>query len=82
MPISCPAHSQMTKNTQKKFIPISHTHVYFIHKLSTDDKEFGIRIPTEAGLLNKSSCLAQALGVTKSIILADIILSTQCYASL
>jgi len=36
---------------------------------------------TVAGLLNKSSCLAPALGVTKLIIVLDMILVTLCCAS-
>jgi hypothetical protein len=35
----------------------------------------------EAGLLNKSSCLAPALGVTKIMIVADFILVTLCSAT-
>jgi hypothetical protein len=35
---------------------------------------------TEAGLLNKRSCLALALGVTTLIIVIDIILLTLCCA--
>jgi hypothetical protein len=35
----------------------------------------------EAGLLNKSSCLAPALGVTKFIIVGDMILVTLCCAT-
>jgi hypothetical protein len=33
---------------------------------------------SEAGLLNKSSCLAAALGVTKFVIVTDKILTTLC----
>ncbi len=35
----------------------------------------------EAGLLNQSSCLAPALGVTKVIIVRDMILVTLCCAT-
>ncbi len=35
----------------------------------------------EAGLLNKSSCLAQALGVTKYTIVRDMISATLCCAT-
>ncbi len=35
----------------------------------------------EAGLLDKSSCLDVALGVTRCIIVKDIILVTLCYAT-
>jgi hypothetical protein len=35
----------------------------------------------EAGSLNKSSCLAPALGVTKFIIVKDLILVTLCGAT-
>jgi hypothetical protein len=37
-------------------------------------------VTLEAGLLNKSSCLAPALGVTKFIIVTDIMLVTCCAA--
>jgi hypothetical protein len=37
-------------------------------------------ISSEAGLLNKSSCLAPALGVTKFIFAKDIVLITLCGA--
>jgi hypothetical protein len=37
--------------------------------------EYGPRHP-EAGLLNKSSCLAPTLGITRLIIVKDIILVT------
>ncbi len=36
---------------------------------------------SEADLLNKSSCLAPALGVNKFIIITDIILVTLCFAT-
>ncbi len=36
---------------------------------------------SEAGLLNKSPCLAPALGVTKFIIVTDIILVALCCAT-
>jgi hypothetical protein len=36
---------------------------------------------SEARLLNKSLCLAQALGVTKFLIVIDIILVTLCCAT-
>jgi hypothetical protein len=39
------------------------------------------KLASEAGLLNKSSCLAPALGVTKFIITTDIILVTLCCAT-
>jgi hypothetical protein len=35
----------------------------------------------EAGLLNKGSCLAPALGVTKFVIVTDMIWVTLCYAT-
>jgi hypothetical protein len=35
----------------------------------------------EAGLLNKSSCLARTLGVAKLIIVRDMILVTLCCAT-
>jgi hypothetical protein len=37
--------------------------------------------PPEAGSLNKSSCLAPALGVAKCIIVIDMILVTLCCAT-
>ena len=37
-----------------------------------------IKRKAEAGLLNKSSCLAPALGVTKFILVGDMILVTLC----
>ncbi len=36
------------------------------------------KLASEAGLLNKCSCLARALGVTKFIIVSDMILVTLC----
>jgi hypothetical protein len=36
---------------------------------------------SEAGMLNKSSCIAPSLGVTKFIIVKDIIFVTLCYAA-
>jgi hypothetical protein len=36
---------------------------------------------TGAGLLNKGSCLTQALGVTKFISMRDVILATHCCAT-
>ncbi len=40
-----------------------------------------LALALEAGLLNKSSCLARALGVTKFIIIKDMILGTLCCAT-
>jgi hypothetical protein len=39
------------------------------------------RLPSEAGLLNKSSCLAPTLGVTKFIIVKGMRLATLCCAT-
>jgi hypothetical protein len=39
------------------------------------------KLPPEAGLLNKSSCLAQTLGVTKFTIVTDKIWVTLCCAT-
>jgi hypothetical protein len=41
----------------------------------------GLILLAEAGLLNKSSCLAPTLGVTKFITVKDVILVTLCCAT-
>jgi hypothetical protein len=53
------------------FVTVSHYHICLIFACKA----------IEAGLLNKGSCLAQALGVTKFVKIREMIWVTLCCAS-
>jgi len=57
-----------------KSTSLLHYGIYYVRKIFYDTGP-------EAGSLNKSSCLAPALGVTKFISVMDMILVTLCYAT-
>ncbi len=67
---------QMSVN-QMSFQQIS-VHQMSVHQMSVNQMSVN---QTEAGLLNQSSCLARALGITKFIIVKDMILVTLCCAT-
>ncbi len=64
-------------------VHVIHAANFRVENLVTDIYEFHrrLRLRPEAGLLNKSSCLAPTLGVTKFIIVKGMILVTLCCAT-
>ena len=68
----------------KKVLQLKELEVQFIKVNTSDNIDQGRlteRESTEAGLLNKSLCLAPTLGVNKFIIVKDMILVTLCCAT-
>ncbi len=77
----------MTKTTSLIFVNLATLKARAKHELlfktpaSILVQGFQCKEKSEAGLLNKSFRLAPALGVTKFIIVTDMILVTLCYAT-
>jgi hypothetical protein len=63
------------------YMHVIHAANFRVENLVTDIYEFRLRLRPEAGLLNKSSCLAAALGVTNFVFVRDMILVTLCCAT-
>ncbi len=70
----------MTINISLIFVNLVTPKVLAKHEHSFN-KPASVHSDTEAGSLNRSSCLAPALGVTKFIIAIDMILVTLCCAT-
>jgi hypothetical protein len=65
------------------YVHVIHAATFRVENLVTDIYEFlrRLRLRPEAGLLNKSSCLAPTLGVTEYIIATVMIWVTLCCAT-
>ncbi len=68
----------METGTKNIFSLLLNTLAYFCHFDSNAEKLFSYSNNAEVGLLNKSSCLAAALGVTKFIAMIVMNLVTLC----
>jgi hypothetical protein len=70
--------------SQKTFPLLRTTEILEFNQIPIEvasSNNFEVVCKPEAGLLNKSSCLAPALGVAKFIVVTDIILVTVCSAT-
>jgi hypothetical protein len=87
--MSCPYKLECYKTLGRKGLPGTNTLAYWSDSLVTKKmkcceytpsaiKPFTLALWAEAGLLNKSSCLAPALGATKFIIVTAVKSVTFC----